>query len=89
MARSNREINYGVHNGEDTHIDDTADQSYKRNAGMSQHGMPKTSSSEGVVRNNLMPSVAMKDIEYHKSFMSKEQQYDSTSVENASGKILS
>ena len=89
MARNARDIKYVNHNGGETHADNTADQCYNKNTGMSQHGMPNTSSSEGIVRNNLMPSVAMKDIEYHKSFMSKEQQYDSTSVENASGKILS
>ena len=89
MARNARDIKYGNHNSGENHADDTSDQCYNKNAGMSQHGMPNTSSSEVIVRKNLMPSVGLKDIEYHRSFMSKEQQYDSTSVENASGKILS
>ena len=89
MARNARDMKYGKHNSGENHADDTADQCYNNIAGMSQHGMPNTSSSGGIVRKNMMPSVALKDIEYHKSFMSKEQQYDSTSVENASGKILS
>jgi hypothetical protein len=88
MARNARGIKYANHNGGENHADDTTDQCYNKNAGMSQHGMPNTSSSEGIVRNNLMPSAALKDIEFRKPFMSKEQQYDSTSVENASGKIL-
>ncbi len=89
MVRNTRDIRYGNHNGRENHADDTADQFYNKNVGMSQHGMPNTSSSDGIVRKNMMPSGTMKDIEYHKSFMSKEQQYDSTSVENAQGKILS
>ena len=88
MAANAKEIKYSNYNGGENHTDDSTDRHYIKSTEMSQHGMSNSSSRDKILQNNLMPSVALQDIGYHRSFTVKDQ-YDSTSVENISGKILS
>ena len=84
---------YGNYNCGEHQTNETVKQSYNKGTGidslgMSQHVMPNSSSNDGIVGKNLMPSVASQDMEYQKPFAVKEQ-YDSTSIENVSGNMSS
>ena len=93
MAPNPNDKKYGNYNCGDHQTNDTVKHAYNKQVGMdslgmSQHVMSNSSSNDGIVRKNLIPSVASQDIEYHKPFAAKEH-YDSASIKNVSGKIFS
>ena len=74
------DIHYGNYNHREKLASDGFNSSYGREVSMNQHVMSNSSSNERV------PPRTLQDADQQRSFIVKDR-YDSTSVENLSGKI--
>lgn len=75
------DIHYGNYNHREKLASDGFNSSYGREVSMNQHVMSNSSSNERV------PPRTLQDADQQRSFIVKDR-YDSTSVENLSGKIF-
>ena len=81
MPMNASDIHYGNYNHREKLASDGFNSSYGREVSMNQHVMSNSSSNERV------PPRTLQDADQQRSFIVKDR-YDSTSVENLSGKIF-